>query len=68
MVMRNLQEKKAGHVIRRPYRLDMVLESLRDSLCMFCVLLRDNGEIAYLISIVGLEVFERLSEIIRNFS
>ena len=35
---------------------------------MFRVLFRDDSEIANLKSIVDLEVFERLSEILRNFS
>ena len=35
---------------------------------MFRILLRNESEIAYLVSIVDLEVFKRLSEIIRDFS
>ena len=35
-----------------PYRLDMTLESFRDSLSMLSVLLGDDGQVADLIAIV----------------
>lgn len=54
------------HVILLPYRLDVILEGLRDGLSMFSVLFRDKGEIADLKSIVDLEVFERLAKVLCN--
>lgn len=56
------------HVTFSTHGLDMILESLRDSLSVLRVLFRDDSEVANLISIIDLEVFERLAEIIRNFS
>ena len=35
-----------------PYRLDMALESFRNSLSMFGVFLGDNGQVADLIAVV----------------
>ena len=56
------------HVINNPYRFNVILECIRDSVCVLRVLFRDECKILNLISIVGLEVFERVSEIIRDFS
>ena len=60
--------KGHSHVIDQSYRSDVVFERLGDSLCMLGVLFRDHSQVADLISIVDLEVFERFSKVIRNFS
>ena len=41
-----------------PHRLDMVLESLRDSLRVLSILLCNEREVTDLVSIVDLEIFE----------
>ena len=44
-------------MIDMSYRFDMVLEDFRDSLRVFGVLFRDDGQVADFVSIVDLEVF-----------
>ena len=46
-----------SHVIHKSYRFDMVLKDFRDSLRVFGILFRDDGQVADFVSIVDLEVF-----------
>ena len=41
-----------------PYRLDVGFKSTRDGLCMFSTLLGDQREVADLISVILLQVFQ----------
>lgn len=45
----------------------MILKDARDSLRMFSVLLRDEGEVADLIFVVGLQILQRLLEVDGHF-
>jgi hypothetical protein len=40
------------------YRFDVVLERPRYCLCMFCALFRNRGQVADLVSVVLVEVFQ----------
>lgn len=55
-------------MILKAYRFDVMFEGTRDGLRMLCVLLGDDGEVADLISVVGLQVFQRLLEVSGHFS
>lgn len=53
---------------RRRSRLDMGFEHSGDRLRVFCVLFRDDSQVADLVSVVALEIFQRFFKVGGHFS
>ena len=62
------EQTRLYHVTCATYHLNVILESLGDSLRVLGVFLCNDREVTDLVSIVDLEVFERFSKVIRNLS
>lgn len=62
------KNSNVSHVISKAYCLDVIFEGTRDGLRVLGVLLGDDGEVADLISVVGLQIFQRLLEVSGHFS
>lgn len=54
------------HVTVSAHRFDVLLQNLGDGLRVFSVLLCDDGQVADLVFVVGLEISKRLSEVFSN--